>query len=63
MLHASINSALAQITTNVQKFADLETSVVSCETSITAVDNAVSQHQNEDIILRDTLEDLENCER
>lgn len=62
-LHSSINSALAQITTNAQKIADLETRMVACESSITEVDTAVSQRQNAEIILRDKLEDLENRER
>lgn len=63
MLHASINSALAQITTNAQKIVDLETRVVACESSATTVEYAMSHHQNANIILSDKLEDLENRER
>lgn len=59
-LHASVNSAKAQLNINAQKSADLETRMTTWENNVADLDNSPSQRQNRDIILKDKLEDLKN---
>lgn len=51
VLHASINSEMAQITTNAQKITDLETRMTTCEKNVADLDTLLSQRQNVDIII------------
>lgn len=63
VLQASINSALAQITSNAQKITELENMVSTCEDTVTALSQSTTTHQTELSSLRDKLDDLENRER
>lgn len=42
MLHTSINSTLAQITTNAQKIVDMGTRLTTCENNLSHMDTIMS---------------------
>lgn len=60
VLHTSITSALALITTNTKKITELENRTSSCEDTTATLSQTINQQQSEIASLRDKLDDLEN---
>lgn len=63
VLHTSINSAFAQITSNTQRITELETRLQEAEQSVTTMSQSVQQSLTLEVELREKLEDLENRHR